>query len=1154
MTFKTSVNIKFDVGNDDFVSRYIPSPSHTEALKGILNGFNYNGNSSHIVMGPYGTGKSLLATVVSSIVSNSISSSVIKKLINKFNHFDDSIAEQIKNASKLERKYLPVLLTGNEGRFRQAIISNIVRNLKAMDIDVILPGFGEKIIGFVNTWEKDFPTTYKKFSNKLRKEGKEIEEWKIEIKKQNEEEIKFFSEIYPQLTSGASLEISYNDDFLSQIEYLSKRLNEENIGIFIVYDEFGRFLQGLDTSLLNEAMQDIQDLAEIVNRNSSFQLMIITHKSLRQYFNLRGSNIEVSNEFQRIEKRFAQYHISSDQPTFLKIAEVILTENINNKHLISNEQYTETLSKLNNYTLFPSLNPTVRKEKIIKAMYPMHPVALYLLPNLSGIFGQNERTLFTFLESEETGGLKNHMYKTNDYYKSYQLFDYFFPNINDIDTNTDVRENLLVYKKALSRIPDDLNERLLAINTLKFITLWNLCDLQIEQRLSDDFLCFAMKYDKKDLKLVTRKLSEHKIIRYNRKSNNWVVHAGSAINLQERIDKRKIHFNLKQNDILTVLNENQTKKYFFPEEYNDIKEMTRFAKVEIILGNELSKLNLNVINKSDLVLLYVIPDEVDDINKIKAQIRKLKLQKNVLCAIHSIPLSSIMGDILESFIILDFLNDKSLLSEDQGIKEELTLMAQEANHVISSYLATLTEFDDKIIWFSNSTEVKVKSKIDLSNLLSEICFELYKNTPVILNDAFNRINISSAQKKAAILVVDSILTTPKKEQFGIEGSGPDYAIFASIFKRNGSFERNVMTLDYKEIKDESYKQIRKKLINLLDENPRGTFSKIIEIFTDTPFGIRKPVIPILLVAMLRDRWNEFMLYRNGMFISGLDGSILFEILYEEGPQNYQYVYEKFDESYIEFFNYVDVHFKDHSEARLEGKSRLIKTCSTLLNWLRSLPRITQLSNLVEKEFMWLRECLRKTEVKPQESIADLYEKINIYKSDELLQLKRYAENYLDIFKDKLIMNIFESCGFTSFEELKEWSNNRHEYLKKNNKLVKVIKVINNPEWLDIFIEEYIGVQVNEWSDTTHYLFFNQLTNDFHEASNFQENSDKSEIEEDFVSVNVGGKEKIISKVEFSVKTTTIYRNVDRMIINAGRNIPKKELEYMIYKLLDKYVD
>lgn len=62
------------------------------------------------------------------------------------------------------------------------------------------------------------------------------------------------------------------------MEYIADVLSKNNLGLIIVHDEFGRFLQGLNNSSLNETMQDIQDLAEITDRENSLQFMLITHK------------------------------------------------------------------------------------------------------------------------------------------------------------------------------------------------------------------------------------------------------------------------------------------------------------------------------------------------------------------------------------------------------------------------------------------------------------------------------------------------------------------------------------------------------------------------------------------------------------------------------------------------------------------------------------------------------------------------------------------------------------------------------------------------------------------------------------------------------------------------------------------------------------
>lgn len=394
MAFKSSINIKFDLGNADLITRYIPTPSHAEAMKGIINGFTTDANRAHIIVGPYGTGKSLLANVIGSIVSKMASPYDIETLVGKFEQVDDQIASKIKSVSELSKTYLPILLSGNEGRFRHSILSGIIKKLKEKGIDVVLPGLSTKIIKSVEVWEQQFPDTYRKFCLQLKKDGRNPDDWIEEIKKQNEVEIKYFSAIYPFLSAGAHFDIDYDYSFLSQMEHLTAVLQDNNLGVFVVYDEFARFLQGLNTTRFNEAMQDIQDLAELANRTSSIHLLLITHKSLRYYFS--SSNEDAAKEFQRIEKRFSQYLVKSDQVTFLRIAEIILTENLNQKPIISTNVFNSTREMLRKYPLFPSINQTERDELVVRGMFPLHPVTIFLLPNLTRVFGQNERTLFTF--------------------------------------------------------------------------------------------------------------------------------------------------------------------------------------------------------------------------------------------------------------------------------------------------------------------------------------------------------------------------------------------------------------------------------------------------------------------------------------------------------------------------------------------------------------------------------------------------------------------------------------------------------------------------------------------------------------------------------------------------------------------------------------
>src|SRR5690606_29015909 len=125
---------------------------------------------------------------------------------------------------------------------------------------------------------------------------------------------------------------------------------------------------------------------------------------------------------------------------------------------------------------------------------------------------------------------------------------------------------------------------------------------------------------------------------------------------------------------------------------------------------------------------------------------------------------------------------------------------------------------------------------------------------------------------------------------------------------------------YDEIKYKPYAELRRVLIEHLERKPSGNFSELIKIFTSVPFGIRQPVVPVLLVALLRDRWSELMLYRNDIFVPGLNGEKLYEILEEEGADNYKYVYEKIADDHLKFYNQVDEIFSEFTEDRLEGEN------------------------------------------------------------------------------------------------------------------------------------------------------------------------------------------------------------------------------------------
>src|SRR5690625_3317896 len=92
--FRTSINIKYDIGNEEFLKNYLPTPSHAESIIGISEGFmGKSASSAHILVGPYGSGKSLLATILASVISKQVSTKAIDTLVDGFNNVHQDVYE-----------------------------------------------------------------------------------------------------------------------------------------------------------------------------------------------------------------------------------------------------------------------------------------------------------------------------------------------------------------------------------------------------------------------------------------------------------------------------------------------------------------------------------------------------------------------------------------------------------------------------------------------------------------------------------------------------------------------------------------------------------------------------------------------------------------------------------------------------------------------------------------------------------------------------------------------------------------------------------------------------------------------------------------------------------------------------------------------------
>ena len=73
----------------------------------------------------------------------------------------------------------------------------------------------------------------------------------------------------------------------------------------------------------------------------------------------------------------------------------------------------------------------------------------------------------------------------------------------------------------------------------------------------------------------------------------------------------------------------------------------------------------------------------------------------------------------------------------------------------------------------------------LNRLLSRICFEVFKNMPVIVNETINKNEPSTQAVNARNRVIDGLLKNEIQERLGLIGYGQDVNIMQTTLVRTG---------------------------------------------------------------------------------------------------------------------------------------------------------------------------------------------------------------------------------------------------------------------------------------------------------------------------------------------------------------------------------
>ena len=140
-----------------------------------------------------------------------------------------------------------------------------------------------------------------------------------------------------------------------------------------------------------------------------------------------------------------------------------------------------------------------------------------------------------------------------------------------------------------------------------------------------------------------------------------------------------------------------------------------------------------------------------------------------------------------------------------------------------------------------------------------------------------RRELTSQGAKAGRMLLDAFLANPARERFGIQGYGPERAIYEAVYRSTG-LHRQTSRLGTgsspsqrsgtgERCGQNSKQACRKR------QDRRINLAEIAERLKRPPIGLKDGILPILLVSALTAHGDEVALYEHGSLVLRLDDAV-----------------------------------------------------------------------------------------------------------------------------------------------------------------------------------------------------------------------------------------------------------------------------------------
>ena len=644
-------------------------------------------------------------------------------------------------------------------------------------------------------------------------------------------------------------------DALRRIASLNPRVGG---GLVVFIDEMGKFLEaaardGTDIHLF-------QQLAELASRSDRRLLVIgILHQAFDEY----GYHLsrEQRDEWAKIQGRFVDLAINSSRGEQIDLI----------GRAIRSENACKAPRRLVRGVAQLMQGATPDLVAALENCWPLHPVTACLLGPLSRRrFGQNQRSLFAFLNSAEPAGFRDFLGRAGEkeLYGPDRLWDYLRINLEPSILVSPDSHRWALAVDALGRCAamggEELHERL-----LKVIALADLLKERSSLPPSRELLGLALPGQRAAaIDAALEALRSQSLIVFRRFSGAWAVFEGSDFDIDEAVARALQEMEgsgLGAIDMSASLQSLVAKRH-----YHETGALRWYDVTVSPLAHIEAAANAPRRNGAIGRFVLALPMQAEAMTSARRLCRKAS--KRAADRDTVIGLSpgawGIPGETKELAALERVRDDSAQLHGDRVARTEVLARIAALRERIESDVARAFE---TATWYHDGERIDPLSRADLNGLASTIADRRYFSAPRIRNELLARTKPSSNAIAARNILLRRMVSHETEERLGIQGFPAEGGLYVSLLEKTKLHRETAEGWGFRtpEPGDDpcGLAPLWERAIEHLRTNPERAvpIAEIHDAWRVAPYGVKDGLLPVLSVAFMLSQRNHVAVYREGLF-------------------------------------------------------------------------------------------------------------------------------------------------------------------------------------------------------------------------------------------------------------------------------------------------